>query len=181
MRLHAGEVAVAASILIRDGPDRVDRAQNITLVSPRRLPFGRSQDAPHAPLAIDEIPPDVALDVVAIEDDQRRGREAAYLRQMARCPQRPEPHHIEPSLAQLGRERATYRCRLPFPGYVRNTVAEPEPGNAGDVSGMPPEMDRVEHGPGHARLRNRALESLALLPGERILAEPEHPDVLDLR
>src|SRR2546429_5484003 len=45
---------------------------------------------------------------------------------------------------------------------------------------MPPQVARVEDRSRHACLRDRALDAVAVPPSERILAEPEDSDLLDL-
>src|SRR5207237_9915243 len=79
-----------------------------------------------------------------------------------------------------GCERATDRWRLPFSSDVRDAVGEPQPPDARDVPGIPPQVDRVEDGSRHARLGDRALDAIAFPPSERIFAKPEHADLLDL-
>src|SRR5204862_4787194 len=139
------------------------------------------EDALYAALPPRECSPDVALDVVAVEAHARAGREPPYERQVARGAERPEPHRVEPPRAQLGGEGSTHPGGFPFPGDVRNAVRDPEPRDAGDVAGMPPEMDRVEDRFRDFDLGYRALEAFALSPRLRVLANPEDANTLDLR
>src|SRR5205814_1139736 len=123
----SGELAVTTSVVIRDRADRVDRAQDVALESTRAPPLCFGEDALHAALPSREFSPDVALDVVAVEDHARAGREPPYERQIACGAERPEPDRVEPPRAQLGGERSTHPRRFPFSGDVRNAVRDPEP------------------------------------------------------
>src|SRR5205814_2799590 len=131
----AGELAVTTSVVVRDRADRVDRAQDVALESTSAPPLCFREDALYAALPPREFSPDVALDVVAVEDHARAGREPPYERQVARGAERPEPHRVEPPRAQLGGEGSTHPGGFPFPGDVRNAVRDPEPRDAGDVAG----------------------------------------------